>query len=309
MKNTIAVCILAYNEQKHIARTIKSITDNNSDIDFDIIVYANGCTDNTVQIVNDLTSSYPNLSVRDIKEPGKPNAWNTAFHENKDKEIIVFSDADIEPEEGSIKVLYETLTHSDGTSLASCQYWSQEHSLSLEQKFTGFLQIPIKQSYLTGHFYAIKSSAYASVFTKQNLSGIPLGVVAEDGFVQRLVPASQFKIIDKKCFYEPPSIQDYLKYLARVRWQKEQIERYFKDQLPDFTAFGEQKLFPLASVIERWQASESKLRFFQGVFVALVRRVYHLFTKSKVEEYYKAIGPIIIKGSGVLRDTRSESAK
>ena len=47
----VCVCILAYNEQKHIADTIRAVSTGNGDAAFDIIVYANGCTDNTADVV------------------------------------------------------------------------------------------------------------------------------------------------------------------------------------------------------------------------------------------------------------------
>ena len=152
---TITVCILAYNEQTHIADTIKHIIEGNKDVEYTLKVYANGCTDDTVKIVKELETVYPNLVLRDLEIASKPQAWNTAFHENKD-DILMFSDADIILEAGSIKSLANSLDKNNDFIAATAQYTPLEHGLSFEKKFTGYMQLPIDQEYLTGHFYALK---------------------------------------------------------------------------------------------------------------------------------------------------------
>jgi len=305
-KNTISVCILAYNEQKHIAHTIQSIIENNKTIDFDVIVYANGCTDNTVEIVSDLQATYKNLYVRDIKQAGKSNAWNIAFDENKDKEILVFTDADIESEQGSIQALYEQFS-TTSTTLACCQSRPLQEGLPFEQRFTAFLKTPIVQNYLSGCFYAINRKQIEEIFKKQNLSGIPEGVVGEDLFIELLVPKEQTVIVNKKCFYVPPFIQDYLKFLARMKWQRKQMDLFFKDSFDDTEAL--EKKSAISSLTKKWNDATDKPAFIKGLFVAVVRHLFILFSKKDINKYYESLGPIVEKGRNILVDTRATEAK
>jgi len=305
-KNTISVCILAYNEQKHIAHTIQSIIENNQMIDFDLIIYANGCTDNTVEIVHELQSTYKNLYVRDIKQAGKSNAWNIAFDENKDKEILVFTDADIESEQGLIQALYKQLSNTS-TTLACCQSRPLKKGLPFEQQFTAFLKTPIVQNYLSGCFYAIKRKQIEEIFEKRELSGIPKGVVGEDLFIELLVPSEQRVVINKKCFYVPPFIQDYLKYLARMKWQKKQMNLFFKDALSNTSTL--EKKSAISALKKKWNDSTDKPAFIKGLSVAVVRHFFILFSKKDINNYYESLGPIVEEGRNILVDTRATSAK
>ena len=160
---TICVCILAHNEEKHIKNTIQTILKGNTEIDFDIVVYANGCTDNTVQIVSEICHSKDNVYLRVLSIPSKPNAWNTAFNENKNP-ILVFSDGDITPEADIILSLHHTLQNKKEIALVGCQYWPKKNSLSFSQRISGFLQIPFGQDFLSGQFYAIKRAALVKIF-------------------------------------------------------------------------------------------------------------------------------------------------
>ncbi|MCF6245545.1 MAG: glycosyltransferase [Sulfurovum sp.] len=305
--NEIIVCILAYNEQKHIANTIKHIMEGNQDIQYTLKVYANGCTDNTVQIVKDLEKTYPNLELRELKIAGKPNAWNTAFAENK-TDILMFSDADIILEVGAIKDLADTLRNNTDFMAATALYTPHQHGLSLEKKFTGYMQLPIEQEYLTGHFYAIRRIDYADIFSKYNISGIPDGIVGEDYFIDLLVPNGKLAVSDKKCFYEPATLEETAKYFARLSWQGQQMKNLFETLGMESTNnFSQQKTSTLLK--EKWSKTKNKVHFLSRLVPAIFRHLYLMIYKNKINKYYEDLGPVVTKGSHILIKTRSTSTK
>lgn len=303
----VCVCILAHNEQKHIASTIRSIVEGNKDVDFNIVVYANGCTDDTVKIVKSLFVLYPNLHLRELEEASKPLAWNAAFQENN-ASVLVFSDGDVEPEPRSVLTLCKSLIENVDTTLVSCQYWPQKSGLSYGQKFTGFLQIPLIQDFLTGCFYAVRKKNLEKEFEKHSLTGIPDGIVGEDFFIELLVPKQNLAIAGKKCFYEPPSIEDYLKYLARIRWQGEQVTSIFGSFFPDSLMDEKRNLFVVLK--RKLSYYQGMGRFFHGILAATMRYAFNFIYRKKINMYYQLLGPVSHQGGTVLSNaTRSQSAK
>ena len=303
----ITVCILAYNEQTHISNTIQHIIEGNKDIEYSLKVYANGCTDNTVEIVKNLEKNYSNLKVRELKIAGKPNAWNTAFTENR-SDILMFCDADIILEAGSIKILSDFLYENEESMAITTQYTPLENGLSFEKKFTGFMQLPIEQEYLTGHFYAIKRSYFDKIFKQYNIIGIPEGLVGEDLFIELLIPKGKLIVSDKKCFYTPGTIEEYAKFHARMYWQNQQMQKTFEDLNIDCkNCFTKKSIILL--VKEKWSVSTNKPRYLLRVLSAIVRHVFLFFYKNTIHDYYEHLGPIVEKGNHILRETRSNSTK
>ena len=304
---TITVCILAYNEQTHISNTIKHIIEGNQDVEYTLKVYANGCTDDTVKIVKELETDYSNLVLRDLEIASKPLAWNTAFSENKD-EILMFSDADIILEPGAIKVLANSLLENTLTMATTAQYTPHKSGLSFQKKFTGFMQLPIEQEYLTGHFYAIKRAPFEEIFNKYNIDGIPQGVVGEDYFIDLLVPENRLSVTNKKCFYEPGTIEEYAKYFARIRWQNQQMKNVFEKLGIDCAnCFKKTKTTTLLK--EKWSKTNNKTLFLSRTISAVFRHTFLFLYKNKINTYYAALGPVVEKGSHILIQTRSDSTK
>tara|TARA_A100000171_G_scaffold51054_1_gene64205 strand:+ start:8035 stop:9123 length:1089 start_codon:yes stop_codon:yes gene_type:complete len=138
---TISIGILAYNEEKGIARTVQSLLSQKLDAPADdenahpiraeIVVVPNGCTDNTADVaqkaveehepVSDEDAGFFAARVCEIKEPGKENAWNN-YVDNfsyKDADILVFTDADIKlAHERVLYDLINTLLNTEGCVVA-----------------------------------------------------------------------------------------------------------------------------------------------------------------------------------------------
>ena len=302
----IPVCILAHNEQKHIAATIEHILASSIGVQIKIIVYANGCTDATVSIVQSLTRKHSNLHLRTIKKASKIVAWNTAFKENRDN-IIVFSDGDITPEPNTLSAFIEHLKTNTNTIVVSSQYWPTRTGLSFEQKLIGLMQIPLHQDFLTGQFYAVRRQPLLEIFASYNFHGLPEGIVGEDLFIERLTPRGSLAVVKEKCFYDPPKIPDYLRYLARIRWQGEQILAFEKQHaaFPRVPAHGF-----LEKMKDKLSQIDSPQRLFIGTVAAIMRHCFVLFHRKKINHYKQALGPVRLQGEGILSNaTRSFSTK
>lgn len=302
----ICVCILAHNEEKHIRNTIYSILRGNDDIYFDIVVYANGCIDNTIKIVKELASSEANIHLRELEIASKPAAWNVAIKENKHL-ILIFSDGDVTPEPGTVTTLYHLLRRRNDISLVGCQFWPQKLNLSLTQRLSGFLQIPLAQDFLSGQFYAIRRCDLFKEFQKTGIEKLPGGIVAEDAFLEALFPTQKFFISPKKIFYEPPTFDDYLKYLARVRWQNEQLKvLYHHSSLKGKIGNGNL----LQTTIRKFRMTTGVRRILLGIISTSFRYLFKKIFSKKIERYYLKLGAVSDEGHKILSTlSRSESTK
>lgn len=300
------VCILAYNEQSHIARTIHAVLNGNEDVDFDIIVYANGCTDRTADLVRELSDSIPNLRLRELDRASKPNAWNTAFAENTNP-ILLFSDGDVIPEPGSVSALTRHLQDNPSVSLICSELWPNKGGLTAQQRLVGFLQIPLVQDFHVGGFYAVRRDALDAALQAKQLTGIPEGVAGEDGFVELLFAPAQFRAATKKVYYDPPALDDYCRYLARIRWQNEQLAEVYPEFLERSTLGSRPVLLRLRDKVI---AANGIGRFLLGVSSTASRCLFKTVFRRRIHAYYLGLGPVVRDGESILGTaTRSESTK
>lgn len=109
----ISIIIPAYNEEKRIRETLQDYADFFSckEIDFEILVMMDGCTDRTPEIVKDIASRHKKIKfINHEKRLGKGSAVLVGF-KAVDGDLISFTDADnsIKPEE-----FYSLVQHING---------------------------------------------------------------------------------------------------------------------------------------------------------------------------------------------------
>lgn len=81
MPEKYAIVMFAHNEQDNISQSVNSIFQNCDEQLERLLVIANGCTDNTVAVLQKLQSNYAKLTVQDLDIGDKCNAWNRYVHE------------------------------------------------------------------------------------------------------------------------------------------------------------------------------------------------------------------------------------
>ncbi len=102
-KPSVSVIIPAYNEEKYIESTLKSVKDQNYS-NLELIVVPNGpCTDKTAEVAEKFTPF-----VYDTKRKGIGLAKNIGF-EKANGEVIIFLDGDSKMEEGLVELITKTV--------------------------------------------------------------------------------------------------------------------------------------------------------------------------------------------------------
>ncbi len=108
----ISIIIPACNEEKYIEKTLASIK-NSKFTDYELIVAANGCTDNTSKIANKYARVF------ELREKGISLARNTGARAAKG-EVLVFLDADSTVSRGLLKAISK---ESKKYAAGICRTW------------------------------------------------------------------------------------------------------------------------------------------------------------------------------------------
>ena len=122
------VNIIAHNEELVIAGTIDSLLQQKGNSTYEIHVFANGCTDRTEEIVEEISHKHDNVFLHSVKRKGKVNAVRESvdfFREQIDSgkrrfDRLYYVDADIElPDRETFSKLSEHLNGNKDLYLVS----------------------------------------------------------------------------------------------------------------------------------------------------------------------------------------------
>lgn len=299
------ICVFAHNEENNIRATLLTILDGSLDGVEKIAVYANGCTDNTHQEVRVISKKYHQVELIILEEASKSKAWNRAVWDNKN-DILLFSDADVRPQRDATKKILEAFGGNDDLALVCCVSKPQVKDVSWEQRFVGFLQIPLLQDFLCGPYYGIRRSFILSRLEDIGMKGLPSGLVGDDAFVDVLTPRKNFFVIQSSVTYTPPSLQEFCKYLARIRWQNEQIDLILSDLYDIPITNRKPILIQLKDKIKRAYLDKRSIRILPMCGKYLFKKCF----AARISCEYKKLGRVSCDGSQILsRATRSYSVK
>jgi glycosyltransferase involved in cell wall biosynthesis len=297
-----AVCVLAHNEESAIERTLFTVIRQSEGKPFPVYVYANGCTDRTEDVVRRFALTEPRVNLRTSGIASKPLAWNTAFEEQQ-REFIVFSDGDISPEPGAAARLVRELTAAPAAVLATCRQVPRTCGLVAGQRLVGYMQTPLVQDFLAGGFYAVRREALSALLEEHGLTGLPAGITGDDCFLDALVGAERLVVSECRTFYDPPDLGDYCRYLARIRWQNEQLALV----LPSRGGISTRGVHSFARKVRR---SRAPIRFLRAVPAVALRYLFRLIAAPAINRIYRSLGPVSTDGAGILSlSTRSSSSR
>lgn len=300
----VCVCILAHNEEKNIGSTLAAICATNEAESIPIYVYANGCSDGTVEEVTSFSLAHDNVHLCELSNASKPGAWNAAFAAHH-SEFIVFSDGDILVDPGAAQQLVKELKSFPKAVIATCRQVAIDEGLNLQQKLVGFMQIPLVQDFLAGGFYVVRRQLLADLLKLNGFTALPAGVAGEDAFLDYLVGPERLVVSSTCAAYSPPCLSDYCRYLARIQWQNEQIRHCWKNVASLVPEHGS-----LKNIVNKIMGIRSLRQLPVSLLAFSAKHLYRMLFSSRIAKHYRNIGPLRVNGAEVLSDaTRSLSTK
>lgn len=227
---TLGIC--AYNEERNIERTIRSIFRQKCSVAdiADVLVVSSGSTDGTNDIVRSLSQEFPKVKLLvQEKREGKNSAINLLF-ENKKTEVMVFLNADnvfessesldrlIEPfqDEKVGMVGGHPLPTNEPTSMAGYTVqllWRMHHYVAMQEPKTGEL-------------IAFRDVGTRLPTNMQSDEDILRMRLEEQGY--RTVYAPEATILNRG----PETVSDYLKQRTRVNIGENYLKRMYSYTLP-----------------------------------------------------------------------------
>ncbi len=176
----ISVAIFAHNEAKHIRRSIRSITSNlDSSSTSQIVLLANGCSDDTENIVADIARTDSRVTLVSIAVGDKCNAWNEYVHNiSEDSEIHYFTDGDCWVKDGSFDRMSACIRHSTTIKTVAGLPFSGRSRTSLTQLVT-------KHRLVLGNLYAVRGSHLLTI-RKRGIK-LPVGLMRNDNHITKFM--------------------------------------------------------------------------------------------------------------------------
>lgn len=209
-----SIVIPAHNEREVIGRGLDRLLDTAEPGEFDVIVVANACTDDTAQ-----RARRPGVRVLDTETPGKANAIRLG-----DKECAAFPriylDADVELDTDSVRALVDALSTPGVLAAAPMPEWDLTGSSRLATRVHRVHEQLIAPSRaLAGvGVYALSEAGHDRVFP------IP-DVISDDGWVHRsFAPEERAVVAAARSTVRPArTVRAHLNRRVRVRQGNQQL--------------------------------------------------------------------------------------
>ena len=175
------VMVLAHNEADQIVSSLDSIYASEPGATFRIFVMANGCTDNTEEIVDGYAREHPEVTLVSIQMPDKCNAWNVFVHETAKNEppqnIYYFMDGDARVGQGALSALARGLD-DNAIAVAAAAIPGSGRSKGSDRKEM------LSEGHLVANLYALRGDFVDHA--RQLGVRLPLGLEGDDGLIGAL---------------------------------------------------------------------------------------------------------------------------
>lgn len=115
------VAVFAHNESSNIVPCLDSLLANRiPGHEMQVHVLINGCTDDTLAVVQQYAASHPGIVAHDIQVGDKANAWNVYLHElAPDCDVHFFIDGDVQAAAGALAILAKALKEAPQANAAA----------------------------------------------------------------------------------------------------------------------------------------------------------------------------------------------
>jgi glycosyltransferase involved in cell wall biosynthesis len=211
----ISIGILAHNEAENIEATLVSLFQQTAlrgppgsmrgagEVEWEIVVVPNGCTDDTASraratCARELEASgIKNLTwrVEELEKPGKSNAWNRYVHELSAprSELIVMLDADIRFGENETIANTIAALLADPAAVVAVDLAIKDAALRSRKSLLERISVSASKDVnnqgapgISGQFFCARAAALRAVW-------MPNGLSVEDGFLYSMIVTDGFR--------------------------------------------------------------------------------------------------------------------
>lgn len=178
----IFVFIAAYNEERHIARTINSIFNSSvADKIAKVIVGDDGSRDNTLSILRELKNQYSNLELVLFSRLGKPNIINELielYSPKEEKVLFAFVDANITVDIHCLEKLINDLYQTDVGMVGASVIPLNKDSHVEGQYILRENRIKTQESRVTGYVIGVFGACY--IMRSEFYRPVPRNFITDD---------------------------------------------------------------------------------------------------------------------------------
>jgi Glycosyl transferase family 2 len=173
----VTIAVLAHNEERRIARCLRSLPLADPDVAVHVVV--NGSSDQTAEIAREIAAPHPNVRVHVYEEGGKARSWNQLVFGDLSgfSETHVFVDGDAEIAAGSVPALVRALAQHPGANASSGLPLNGRNAASYRSEVEAV-------GGLFGDLYAVRGTFLDRM--KQRGLRLPRDVVGDDGLIASL---------------------------------------------------------------------------------------------------------------------------
>jgi glycosyltransferase involved in cell wall biosynthesis len=173
-----AVAVFAHNEASTIVDCLRSILRQTAGRRTQVQVLANGCTDETADVVNAFALEHPEVRPIVITRGDKCNAWNVFVHETSPRaEIYFYVDGDVQVCANAFDALARTLVDAPSVNAAAAVPDSGRSRAQLTE-------MTCRGRLLHGNLYALPRHFVDRI--RQRGVRLPAGYIGDDGLVTSL---------------------------------------------------------------------------------------------------------------------------
>ncbi|PHS29819.1 MAG: hypothetical protein COA95_11080 [Methylophaga sp.] len=203
----VSIGILAYNEENTIVSTIEQILLQDvfhmPACEIQIVVVANGCTDNTSIVAKKVLQSHKIrknfiFDTVNLEQAGKSNAWNEFIHAYswQDADFVILVDADIEFGSNNVlKRLVESLSENINANV-SIDLVKKDIEKKIKKGVISQLSLKLSDSKKSNIYKSIAGSLYCARGNVARGIYMPNGLPVEDGFFRAMIVTDNFTHLD-----------------------------------------------------------------------------------------------------------------
>ncbi|MGR5134578.1 glycosyltransferase [Vibrio alfacsensis] len=176
MCNNIQICVFAHNLERTIKKSIISLINACDNYEYEMFILVNGCSDNTFNVVYNLSKENKRIKPINLSIGDKSNAWNEfVFNYYKQGSISVFVDGDLLFGENAIKKIVDFhLLNPHYNSISSFPCINGRSSQIWREKL-------LKEHQFTGNMYLL-SPHFISRLIDNNVK-LPIGLIGDDSML------------------------------------------------------------------------------------------------------------------------------